>query len=62
MGGVVILRFQLLEAERADGIRHERGAAIAEVVEVLIDHQTRQPMPWPEDFRRLFERYLVAGG
>lgn len=46
------------QAVFADG----RPAAIAEVVEVLIDHESRQPMPWPEDFRRLFERYLAPGG
>jgi acyl-CoA thioester hydrolase len=35
-----------------------KAAAIAEVVEVLIDHQSRKPTPWPAEFRALFERYF----
>ena len=33
-------------------------AAVAEFVEVLIDPETRKPMPWPPAFRTLFERHL----
>jgi acyl-CoA thioester hydrolase len=33
-------------------------AAIAEFVEVLIDPETRRPMPWPSAFRTHFEQYL----
>jgi acyl-CoA thioester hydrolase len=36
-------------------------AVIGEVVEVLIDHETRKPMRWPLEFRSLFERYLRSG-
>ena len=45
------------QAVFADG----RCAAVAEVVEVLIDPETRRPTPWPGEFRTLFERYLTSG-
>jgi acyl-CoA thioester hydrolase len=35
-----------------------KPAAIAEVVEVLIDQTSRKPTAWPAEFRALFERYL----
>lgn len=34
-----------------------RAAAVAEAVEVLIDPETRKPIPWPAAFRDLFARY-----
>ena len=34
-------------------------AAIARAVEVLIDHRTRAPTPFPPEFSTLFERYLL---
>jgi acyl-CoA thioester hydrolase len=33
-------------------------AAIAEVVEVLIDQESRKPVPWPSEFRAIFEAQL----
>ncbi len=33
-------------------------AAMAELVEVLIDPVSRKPTRWPPEFRALFERYL----
>ena len=35
-----------------------KAAAIAEVVEVLINQESRKPTRWPPEFRALFERYL----
>ena len=37
-------------------------AAVGQAVEVLIDHETRKPMPWPPAFRALFERFLTPNG
>jgi len=37
----------------------DRCAAIAEVVEVLIDAKTRRPMAMPAEFRSLFEQHLA---
>jgi acyl-CoA thioester hydrolase len=37
-------------------------AAIAQAVEVLIDHETRKPMAWPPAFRALFEHFLAPAG
>lgn len=45
------------QAVFADG----QAAAVAEAVEVLIDHETRKAVPWPAEFRELFERHLRAG-
>lgn len=36
-------------------------AAIAEVVEVLIDETSRKPTAWPAEFRAHFEKYLGPG-
>ena len=46
------------QAVFADG----RAAAIAEAVEVLIDHESRRPMSWPPAFRALFERFRLRPG
>jgi acyl-CoA thioesterase FadM len=32
---------------------------VAEVVEVVIDHDSRRPIPWPAAFRTLFEKHLA---
>ncbi len=37
-------------------------AAVAQAVEVLIDHETRKPMAWPPAFRALFERFMAPTG
>jgi acyl-CoA thioester hydrolase len=42
------------QAVFADG----QAAAIAEAVEVLIDPESRRPMPWPPAFRQVFEQFL----
>ena len=38
----------------------DRCAAIARVIEVLIDDRTRAPTAWPPEFVALFERYLMT--
>jgi len=39
----------------------ETCAVIAEAVEVVIDPVARRPIPWPAEFRALFEGHLKAG-
>jgi acyl-CoA thioester hydrolase len=41
------------QAVFADG----RCAAVAEAVEVLIDHQSRRPLAWPAEFQALFRQH-----
>ena len=38
----------------------DRCLAIARASEVLIDGETRGPIPWPAEFTSLFERYRIS--